>query len=82
MDPADVTYFCAASGDGSSSRPWTLVDRSASGARLMVDHPDRVPDRFALMQKGPVATVWICRVVWRSGSHIGVRFEHHHALSA
>jgi hypothetical protein len=82
MNPADSTYFCAASGDGSSSRPWTLVDRSASGARLMVDDPDRVPDRFALLQKGVVTTVWTCRVVWRSGSHIGVRFEDHHAISA
>jgi len=82
MNPADVTYFCAASGDGSSSRPWTLVDRSASGARLMVGDPDQVPDRFALMQKDPIATTWICRVVWRSGCHIGVRFEDHHAASA
>jgi hypothetical protein len=80
MSPAETTYFCLATGDGSTSQPWSLVDRSDSGARLLVDDPDRVPDQFTLVQKGPVATLWKCRVVWRSGSHVGVRFEGHRAI--
>ena len=80
MSPADTTYFCLATGDGSSSHPWSLVDRSDGGARLLVDDPDCVPDEFTLVQKGTVATLWRCRVVWRSGSHVGVKFEGHRAI--
>ena len=75
MGPAETTYFCLAARDGSSSQPWTMVDCSQNGARLLVDNPDHVPDRFTLVQKGPVATLWKCRVMWRSQTHIGVTFE-------
>jgi hypothetical protein len=82
MSPADTVYFCLSEQDGSSARPWTLVDYSQGGARLLVDDPDRVPDHFTLVQKGPVATLWKCRVMWRSATHIGVKFEARHAASA
>ncbi len=82
MSPVDTAFFCLAARDGSSTRPWSLVDCSDGGARLLVDNPDHVPDHFTLVQKGPVATLWKCRVVWRSGSHIGVKFEGHRAISA
>ena len=82
MSPADTTYFCLETGDGSSSRPWSLVERSEAGARLLVDDPARVPDQFTLVRKGSVATLWKCRVVWRSDSHIGVKFEGRRAISA
>jgi hypothetical protein len=42
---------------------------------LLVDDPAQVPDTFTLVQKGPVAALWKCRVVWRSDSHIGVTFD-------
>jgi hypothetical protein len=82
MNPTDTTYFCLSTRDGSSSQPWCLVDRSPGGARLLVDNPAHVPDSFTLVQKGPVVTLWKCRVAWRSDSHIGVTFEGHHAASA
>ena len=52
---------------------WSIAP--TRGARLLVDDPDCVPDEFTLVQKGTVATLWKCRVVWRSGSHVGVKFE-------
>ena len=82
MSPADTVYFCLTEQDGSSARPWSLVDCSQNGARLLVDDPARVPDHFTLVQKGPVAALWKCRVMWRSATHIGVKFEAHHAASA
>ena len=82
MSPAESTYFCLETGDGSLSQPWSLVDRSEGGARLAVDDPARVPDRFTLVQKGAVTTLWKCRVVWRSRSHIGVKFEDQRATPA
>jgi hypothetical protein len=75
MSPGETTYFCLETGDGSTSRPWSLVERSEGGARLLVDDPARVPDRFTLVQKGAVTTLRKCRVVWRSDSHVGVKFE-------
>jgi PilZ domain len=75
MSPGETTYFCLETGDGSSSRPWSLIERSEGGARLLVDDPARVPDRFTLVQKGQVTTLRKCRVVWRSDSHVGVKFE-------
>lgn len=70
-----TVYFCSPSRDGSKSHPWLLLECTANGARLMVEDPDRVPDRFTLVQKDPVAIVRTCRVVWRSGAHIGVTFD-------
>ena len=75
MRPGETTYFCLETGDGSSSRPWSLIERSEGGARLLVDDPARVPDRFTLVQKGQVTMLRKCRVVWRSDSHVGVKFE-------
>ena len=80
--PEDATYFCVAARDGSSSHPFGLVDRSAGGARLLVDNPNDVPDTFTLVQRGPVAVLWKCRVAWRSESQIGVTFEERRATSA
>jgi hypothetical protein len=82
MSPADSTYFCLAARDGSLSQPWSMVDRSAGGARLLVGDPALVPDTFTLVQKGPLVTLWKCRVAWRSDSQIGVTFEGQRTASA
>jgi hypothetical protein len=75
MSPAESTYFCLAAGDGTSSRPFSVVDRSCNGARLLVADPRDIPDTFTLVQKGAVVTLWKCRVAWRSDHHVGVTFE-------
>jgi hypothetical protein len=67
-------YYCTALGDGSSHRPWHLDEISECGARLRVDAPEQVPERFTLLLKGDVVKVRRCQVIWRSSSHIGVEF--------
>jgi hypothetical protein len=67
-------YYCTEIGDGSSHRPWHLDEISDRGARLRVDVPDDVPDRFTLLLKGDVVKLRRCQVVWRSASHVGVEF--------
>ena len=79
MTLPEPTYFCSSGRDGSPSQPWSLVDCSAVGARLLVDNPGNVPNTFTLVQKGAVITLWKCRVAWRSQTHIGVTFETPHA---
>lgn len=79
--PDEATFFCVAARDGSSSHPFSLVDRSAGGARLLVDNPNEVPETFTLVQRGPVATLWKCRVAWRTENQIGVMFEERRATS-
>ena len=78
----EATYFCVAARDGSSSHPFGLVDCSTGGARLLVDNPNDVPETFTLVQRGPVAAWWKCRVAWRTESQIGVTFEERRATSA
>jgi hypothetical protein len=82
MTLPEATYFCLSEHDGSSAQPWSLVDWSPGGARLLVDNPDAVPDSFTLVQKGAVVTLWKCRVAWRSQTHIGVTFEGRQSASA
>jgi hypothetical protein len=67
-------FHCTEIGDGSSRRPWHLDEISDRGARLRVDVPDEVPDRFTLLLKGDVVRIRKCHVVWRSASHVGVEF--------
>ena len=79
--PDEATYFCVAARDGSSSHPFSVVDRSAGGARLLVDNPSEVPDTFTLVQRGPVAALWKCRVAWRTENQIGITFEERRGTS-
>ena len=57
-----------------------LTDISESGARLSVEDPDAVPNRFLLWlsRKGKVYRA--CEVVWRSKRQIGVKFDKEHVL--
>jgi hypothetical protein len=75
MHSSTYSYFCFEPGDGSSGRPWCLVDMSSEGARLQVENPNAVPDSFMLVQRGEVTKVWHCRVVWKSLLYVGVKFE-------
>ncbi len=47
-------------------------DISEKGARLIVESPIGVPDRFDLVQNGVAPR--FCRVVWRKSTQIGVEF--------
>jgi hypothetical protein len=61
-------------GDGTSLRPWHVADISQDGARLRVGSACDVPDHFTLLVKGDVAKLFKCQVIWRSETHVGVKF--------
>jgi hypothetical protein len=53
-----------------------LHDISASGARLEIDAPERLPERFVLLLTRDGRVQRPCRAVWRAVRHVGVQFEH------
>lgn len=54
-----------------------LADASDTGARLEVDNPDALPERFELLLANrDTAPRRRCHVVWRNDQYIGVNFEH------
>lgn len=52
-----------------------LSDISETGARIDIDESVSVPDRFILWLSKKGAALRTCRVVWRTSSQLGVRFE-------
>jgi len=62
------------SGDGSTRFPCMLIDVSASGARLELRAPSKVPDEFTLLLSRDAAVRRKCKVSWRSEAAVGVQF--------
>ena len=60
--------------DGATVAQCTMVNVSASGAKLAVKQPSALPNTFNLLlsKKGEVRRQ--CEVVWRADKTIGVRF--------
>jgi PilZ domain len=58
---------------GALPRDCTITDISKQGARLFVDGFE-VPDQFNLTITGNKGVRRECRVVWRLGGEIGVKF--------
>ena len=56
-------------------RACTIIDMSESGAQLDVPGNGEVPGEFALLIGGNSHVRRHCRVVWRSGSRVGVDFH-------
>ena len=56
-------------------RACLVADISDTGARLDVDGPEDLPDRFVLMLSDSGAARRFCRLVWRSAKQVGVQFE-------
>jgi hypothetical protein len=52
-----------------------LSDISNRGARIKVEEPDKIPDRFILLLARNGAARRFCHVVWRQQDQIGVSFE-------
>ena len=57
----------------SPSLPCVLWDQSHDGARIFAAHASKLPSVFALLMADK-KTVRRCRVVWKKGSQMGVRF--------
>jgi hypothetical protein len=61
-------------GDGTPPRLCVLVDISATGARVTVEKPDQIPNRFSLLLAAEGATRRRCKVVWREANQLGLEF--------
>jgi hypothetical protein len=59
---------------GSRPLPCLIADISASGARLLLDGEEDIPDRFVLLLTPAGGARRHCRVVWRRELTIGVEF--------
>jgi hypothetical protein len=59
---------------GEQLRECVVWDESKTGARLVVDAPDTVPDAFYIYMSLDFTSRRHCRVVWRSSKEIGVEF--------
>jgi PilZ domain len=59
---------------GEQLRECTVWDESETGARIIVDAPETVPDTFHIYMTLDFSSRRRCRVVWRSKSQIGVEF--------
>ena len=59
---------------GEQSRPCTVTDVSESGARLRVDKPNELPEKFTLLLSSMGQARRLCRVIWRSRKEAGVKF--------
>ena len=60
---------------GANVRSCSVSDASEGGARIQIQDPADVPDRFvlSLSRRGPPCRK--CQVVWRTDSALGVRWE-------
>jgi hypothetical protein len=63
------------SGSSSPPDPCVIVDISELGAKLSVPAGTDIPDEFSLLIGGHADVRRLCRVVWRSSTGIGVRFQ-------
>jgi hypothetical protein len=55
-------------------RSCTVTDVSESGARLKIDKPDELPEKFVLVLTTTGKARRLCRVIWRSKKDAGVKF--------
>ena len=59
---------------GEQLRECTVWDLSQTGARLVVDAPESIPDVFHIYMTLDFSSRRQCRVVWRSEHQIGIEF--------
>jgi len=55
-------------------RPCTMSDVSHTGARLVLENNDELPEQFMLLLTRNGGTRRRCRVIWRAGVTVGVAF--------
>jgi hypothetical protein len=56
------------------ARTCTLSDVSQSGARLVLDKNEDLPNRFVLLLSANGCPERRCQVIWRDGMTVGVKF--------
>jgi hypothetical protein len=75
-NPRAIVRRCgwSVSSVGEQLRECTVWDESKTGARLLVDAPETIPDTFHIYMTLNFSSRRQCRVVWRSTTQIGVEF--------
>ena len=56
-------------------RPCTIHDISNTGARLVLERDQELPDKFILLLTKNVGARRYCKVVWREKTSVGVEFR-------
>ena len=59
--------------DGTTRVECRVVDVSETGAQIICDKPDALPDRFTLKLALTASTRRIYEIVWRRGRTLGIR---------
>jgi len=59
---------------GQQLRECSVWDESETGARLLVDAPETIPDIFHIYMTLDFSSRRRCRVVWRGKTQIGLEF--------
>jgi PilZ domain len=67
-------YAATIVADESEPLSCTISDISHSGARLVLENDDTLPDRFLLLLTRTGDARRRCRVIWRTGVSVGVEF--------
>jgi hypothetical protein len=70
-----IRYVAWTAADSGERQSCLLSDMSETGARIDVENAAEVPERFMLLLSANGAARRPCRVVWRTPTQIGVRFE-------
>jgi hypothetical protein len=60
--------------DQSEPRLCTISDISHTGARVVLEKDEPLPDRFVLLLSRNGDAQRQCRIVWRTGASVGVEF--------
>jgi len=60
--------------DQSEPRLYTISDVSHTGARVVLEKDEPLPDRFTLLLSRNGEAQRRCCIVWRTGASIGVKF--------
>jgi hypothetical protein len=59
---------------GFAARPCTVIDLSASGAKIRIDDPSSVSSKLRLSFSRDGRKGQTCEVAWRSGNTFGLKF--------
>ena len=63
------------SGEGFSNHECSVCDISDGGMMVVSELADKIPDTFNVRFNATSPNNGRCRVVWRKGSSIGVKFD-------
>ncbi|HEX4407372.1 MAG TPA: PilZ domain-containing protein [Xanthobacteraceae bacterium] len=57
-----------------TTQPCRVADISETGARLITDESTELPEQFILVLTPMGEVRRVCRLIWRDGKRLGVRF--------